>query len=261
MQRKNTWKTLAHSARGVRHQQEKMPCQDAGGILLTGQAIIGAVADGAGSAKKSEIGSQLAVEITKAELNKALGHILVHELLGFRLIWGEKKTRQIFERVLKANIKALNSKAKELKCPTEQLACTLIGFIITPRWTAIGQIGDGFVVIRRSEEEEYELVFPPEKGEFANQTYFITGKRAEAKMQVSVINSPLDFIFASTDGLEKMALSLVEKQAYAPFFKGIEKNFRLSVGKEWLKDWLENNKAVNQKTGDDKTVVIGAKIL
>lgn len=260
MYKNNNWKTLVHSATGTRHQREKMPCQDAGGMLITGQTIIGVAADGAGSAKKSEIGSKLVVEVTKAELNKALGHIKVGSFFGFRLTWSESKAKQVFDKVLKENVKALNLKASQLKCPVEQLASTLIGFVITPKWTAIGQIGDGFVVIRESGEEEYKLVFPPEKGEFANETYFVTGKRAGSKIRVSIINHPIDFICASTDGLEKVALSFATKSAYQPFFKGFENNFKSEQGGEWLKGWLENNTALNAKTGDDKTVVVVSRL-
>lgn len=260
MQRNNNWKTLVHSATGVRHQANNMACQDAGGMLITGQTIIGVAADGAGSAKRSEIGSQLVVEVTKAELNKALGHIKLHEFFGFRLSWTEKKAKQIFERVLRENLKALNLKAKQMKCPVEHLASTLIAFIVTPRWIAIAQIGDGFVVIRESGEEEYRLVFPPGKGEFANETYFVTGKRASEKIQVCVIKSEIEFICACTDGLEKVALSIANKSAHQPFFQGFENNFKTENGKEWLREWLEKNKALNMKTEDDKTVVIGAKI-
>ncbi len=260
MNKKESWKTLAHSATGVSHQRVEMPCQDAAGMLVTGQVFIGVVADGAGSAKKSEIGSKLIVEVTKAELNKALGTVKLHEFLGFRLTWSEKRAKQVFERVLRENLKALLRKADQLKCPVSELASTMIAFVVTPKWIAVVQVGDGFIAIRESGQEEYKLIFPPAKGEFANQTYFVTGKGVESRMQVCLIRSPIDFICASTDGLENVALIKAKNVLHQPFFRGLENNFRSEEGRSWLKGWLENNSALNSKTNDDKTVAIGVKI-
>ena len=260
MTKSSSWKTLAHSATGVSHQREHIPCQDAAGMLVAGQVFIGVVADGAGSSRMSNIGSKLIVEVTKTELNKALGSIKLHEFFGFRLTWSERKTRQVFDKVLRENVKALKLKASQLRCPVEQLASTLIGFVITPKWIAVAQIGDGFVVIRESQSQEYKLVFPPEKGEFANETYFVTGRGVESKMQVSLIRSPIDFICASTDGLENVALVRATQSAHQPFFKGVENNFKSDSGSYWLKEWLENNLALNAKTSDDKTVALGVKV-
>ena len=45
------WRAIARSTVGTSHIKQQMPCQDYGGYKVLNNVIIGAVADGAGSAK------------------------------------------------------------------------------------------------------------------------------------------------------------------------------------------------------------------
>ena len=66
-----SWKAVAHASIGVLHVQNDMPCQDyANYRQLEHGVIIGAVADGAGSAKHSDVGARLAVETTLQYFSK-----------------------------------------------------------------------------------------------------------------------------------------------------------------------------------------------
>ena len=56
------WKAIARSAIGTSHIKQQMPCQDYGDYKIINNAIIGVVADGAGSAKYSDVGAKLAVD-------------------------------------------------------------------------------------------------------------------------------------------------------------------------------------------------------
>lgn len=56
------WKAIARSAIGTSHTKQQMLCQDYGDYKIVNDAIIGVVADGAGSAKYSDIGAKLAVD-------------------------------------------------------------------------------------------------------------------------------------------------------------------------------------------------------
>ena len=56
------WKAIARSAIGTSHIKQQMPCQDYGDYKIIDDAIIGVVADGAGSAKYSDVGAKLAVD-------------------------------------------------------------------------------------------------------------------------------------------------------------------------------------------------------
>src|SRR5688572_12200023 len=67
------WRPVAASVRGRGHEQRSQPCQDACGVILTGDGVlIAAVADGAGSAARAEEGSALAVEVALEALQRAV---------------------------------------------------------------------------------------------------------------------------------------------------------------------------------------------
>ncbi|MEH2465823.1 protein phosphatase 2C domain-containing protein [Nostoc sp.] len=56
------WKAVARSEIGTGHQKQGIVCQDYGNYCSFGDVIVGAITDGAGSAKHSDVGSRLAVE-------------------------------------------------------------------------------------------------------------------------------------------------------------------------------------------------------
>jgi len=57
------WRTLCQSVVGSFHIQAGLPCQDYGAYQVLGQdVLIGAVADGAGSAKHSDLGAKITVK-------------------------------------------------------------------------------------------------------------------------------------------------------------------------------------------------------
>lgn len=120
------------------------------------------------------------------------------------------------------------------------------------------QIGDGFIVVR-SQDSEYQLLFQPDKGEFVNETTFITSANALTEMQVKVILDKQDFICASTDGLEKVAIRLSEWEPFSPFFKPLEEYLHepITPGNEdkYLMEFL-NSERLNSRTDDDKTLLL-----
>ena len=78
-------------------------------------------------------------------------------------------------------------------------------------------------------------------------------------MQVQVISGKQEFICASTDGLEKVAIRLSDWQPHAPFFKPLEECLRETLKPEddekYVIDFL-NSKRLNSRTDDDKTLLL-----
>jgi hypothetical protein len=107
------------------------------------------------------------------------------------------------------------------------------------------QIGDGFIVVR-SQESEYQLLFQPDKGEFANETTFITSSNALDEMQVRVLTGHQQFICASTDGLEKLAIRFSDWTPFALFFKPLEEYLGETSDPEkedkYLKNFLDSER-------------------
>ena len=132
------WKAIARSAVGTSHEEEKIPCQDYGHYRIFDDVIVGAVADGAGSAKYSRFGSELAVEtVIKcfADINE------LPDQQGFSQPLNQEEAKEVFTKFVKEVIRAFNEKADNKGYSVSDLACTLLVFIATPEWVAAMQIG------------------------------------------------------------------------------------------------------------------------
>ena len=246
------WQAVASRARGYKHIKGGKPCQDYGDyeILSGGRVIIGVVSDGMGSAKHSEIGSQLAVEVAISELKRESWLYSPKD---------EKHTQKIFKSILEVVRAKLKNWADINGYSVQDLACTLLAFIATPQWLAAMQIGDGFVVVR-SKGGDYQLLFKPDKGEFANETTPLTSSDALREMQVCLRSIPYKFICAATDGIEN--ISLIKTKDWKPFdnfFRPLENHmlspYILEQKKKKLDDFL-NSEKINQSTDDDKTLLL-----
>ncbi|MBE9140590.1 protein phosphatase 2C domain-containing protein [Nodosilinea sp. LEGE 07088] len=271
------WRAIARSAIGTRHQEQQQPCQDYGAVVVAAPraerdrhgVIVGAVADGAGSARHSDIGAKLAVATTLRYLAGSEAWLQKRQRSWQR--WPQAPSAELMRRVFtKAVVRSQTQIAQRANAQgwePDDLACTLLAFLATPDWLAAMQIGDGFMVMSYGQPEvsgvpanaDYQLLFRPDRGEFANQTTFITAANALATMQVAVVGQPPRFIAAATDGLERVALRLKDWAPFAPFFSPLEEYLWETPHPEaddaYLISFLTSER-LNQKTDDDKTLVL-----
>ncbi|MBW4481694.1 MAG: protein phosphatase 2C domain-containing protein [Tildeniella torsiva UHER 1998/13D] len=276
------WRVIARSAIGTRHQDQQQPCQDYGAVVVAapkamrdGQrpaleghrhgVIVGAVADGAGSAPHSAIGAKLAVATTLKYLATSEAWLQKRQRSWQR--WpqppSEELMRRLFTKAVMRSQAQITQQASTKGWEPQDLACTLLAFLATPDWLAAMQIGDGFMVVRYGRaapaKAEYELLFEPDRGEFANQTTFITAADALTSMQVAVVGQPPAFIAAATDGLERVALRLKDWAPFAPFFSPLEEYLEETPNPETDDEYLMSfltSERLNQKTDDDKTLLL-----
>lgn len=255
----NPWKAIARSVIGVSHQQHQQPCQDASDYRQLDQGILlGAIADGAGSASQAELGAKLVVQSSLDFLQRW------HEFALRRgeQQWVEKldqnKTQRFFEHLLQRLQHDLRQRANSLGCDVSALASTLLVFIAHPQGLIAMQLGDGFLVIRRG-DDPYQILFTPDKGEFANETVFLTSNNASQYLQVYHSPDPITFICAATDGLEKVAIQQRDWSAFPPFFQPLEIYLQATPNPEQEPDYLDNflnSDRLNQRTQDDKTLLL-----
>lgn len=284
------WKAIARSAIGTSHLKQQMPCQDYGNYKIIDRVIIGVVADGAGSAKYSDIGAKLAVNTVLAtitehdltiitelgssdsvsesktkttsawKLGKLLGKNDRESNSAIALVQSpaEAKASQIFSKIVNQVIKALSEQATKDNYSIEDLACTLLIVIATPNSVAAMQIGDGFITVCCPEKKP-QLLFPPDKGEYINETTFVTSTNALKDMRVVVQAGQPEFICASTDGLERLAIRMSDWTPFTPFFQPLEQYLRetenLEKSDEYLMSFL-NSERLNARTDDDKTLFL-----
>lgn len=253
------WKVVCQSVRGRSHRERNLPCQDYGAYRLLGpQLLIGAVADGAGSAPLADIGSRLAVETALAVLEREMGPMAATGQLPIPAP-AEKLARvfkPIFHTVLGQVEQRLEEEAKRVQHPVEALSSTLIVLVASPAWTAALQIGDGFILFR-SQGEAYQLLFQPDKGEYANETTFVTAKDVLAQAQIKAIDEAPEFLCVATDGIENVSINLANWEPFPPFFQPLDRYLEETPAplEEELREFLERPD-LDRETTDDKTLLL-----
>jgi serine/threonine protein phosphatase PrpC len=258
-----SWRSVSRSVIGTLHQELQMPCQDYGGDRILDQVMLGAVADGAGSAKHADRGAQIVVETMLNYLVQSEAYLQRHQCSWQRTHRPvtEALMHKIFAKAVTKAQLALQQEANRQTWAMDDLAATLLAFVATPHWLAAMQIGDGFCVMRpqKSVSEAYQVLFQPIRGEYANQTAFVTMADALQHMQVRLVEQPPAFICAATDGLEKVAIRLQDWVAFPPFFRPLEAYLEETPDPDrddrYLMDFLRSER-LNQRTNDDKTLLL-----
>jgi hypothetical protein len=246
------WKTISATALGKSHEALGSPCQDfvAHSDVPVANIVIGVLADGAGSALHSEIGAQLAVTTS---LNFLSANVIN------AIPTGEEQTKLLFESLVSAVRNHLKEYADKNQIRLRDLACTLIAFAASPCRLIAMQIGDGFVVARLDGNPNYEQLFTPEKGEYFNETAFVTENDALKSLKIYHHTGEIAFICLSSDGLEPVAIFRKDMQPSSQFFSALEKSFRespdLKLGIRELKEWLESPN-LSQRVDDDKSMLL-----
>ncbi|MGI2906391.1 PP2C family serine/threonine-protein phosphatase [Tolypothrix sp. VBCCA 56010] len=253
------WRAVARFEIGTSHEKQQIPCQDYGHYRILNDVIVGAVADGAGSAKYSDVGAKLAVETVLEYLSRIDKYIHKQKRCWERFSQPSKEqAKRLFAKTTKKAIAALHKQADSSDYSINDLACTLLVFVATPQWVAAMQIGDGFMVVR-PQDSEHQLLFNPDKGEFVNETTFITSANALDEMQVDVLQGQQEFICASTDGLEKVAIRMSDWTPFAPFFQPLEEYLWETKNPEEENEYVINflqSERLNARTDDDKTLLL-----
>lgn len=255
----SSWKAIARSVIGSCHQAQQIPCQDYSEyqLLGSGNIIIGAVADGAGSAVLSHLGAKIAVKSALAYLER--WHRFRERHVPFSSSnLSESQLTQFFSKLIQRIQQTLAEQAQTLNCPMPSLATTLLIFAASQEGVIAMQIGDGFLLVR-PKGEDYQLLFRPDKGEFINETTFVTSATALNFLQVIICPKPIEFICAATDGLEKVAIKYSDWSPFPPFFSPLEAFLKETLDPEAEANYLEqflNSERLNHRTQDDKTLLL-----
>lgn len=236
------WKVLGASVTGNSHRDNGMECQDASGWRSDPGVTCLAVADGAGSRPLSGAGSALAVERALLVVAKRA------DPLG-PMAW----IRDAFEDA-RGQIAAM---AASTGHAVDDYATTLALAILTPDAIAIGQVGDSIAVTEVA--GHYRSVDPETKGEYVNETVFITTHDWLDHLRMTVMPAEAaDMVALSTDGLRYKILSHpVTAVPFAPFFDDLASYVRTPEAScEGISHFLAG---LDDQTGDDKTLVAAVR--
>lgn len=232
---------------GRGHQIKGIPCQDAycSDFFLHSHVII-AIADGLGSAPRSDLGAQIVVESAVNAVTNLMAE-------------GQTKSRLLLHAgIVNARNDLFKTAAMEI-CQVHELASTILLIIASKDSIAVAHIGDGAIVVKGS--DFVKIISEPENYEYANVVVPITSDEWENALRIYESAEPIECIAAFSDGLQNAALKNVNA-SYQPFEAFFNPLFSYSLqikdsdtaGND-IKDFLMSEK-VRGSSDDDMTLVI-----
>lgn len=254
------WRTAYASVIGTSHAATGAPCQDAGTCQVVvahdgSEILLAAVADGAGSASRSQEGAELAVRSFHSEFGPvARADPSLASIDRSRLTAWFDQLRDEIASMADAG----------LHDPSD-FACTFLAAVVGQSRAVFMQVGDGAIVVTDGESNEYSWMFWPQHGEFANMTNFVTQRNYESALEVEVVDGHLAEVAIFSDGIERLVLDLssrtVHSPALRPIFKwlaGTDPDGALPGAAPGLVAFLASE-GINRRTDDDKTLVIATR--
>jgi Protein phosphatase 2C len=242
------WRHLAASVAGTSHTRRNLPCQDYHSWNLLGDnTIIAAVADGAGSAERSQEGSKAAVEAAIQFFSSRMQGVTSGDAAFYQAL---------IQEGLKSSRRALEAFGMP---DLHQVATTLLLAILSPDWLAVGQVGDGGIVAEFG-CDDLRVLTVPASGEYLNETSFITSTDFLARAHYEVLPSDkLSALALFTDGIQFLALRHSDNTAHKPFFDPLF-DFVASRNSDAgeLEAFLMSEKVCEQ-TDDDKTLIVAVR--
>lgn len=252
-QNSSSWHVIGAAVRGVSHEKNDLPCQDAQGYrLLPGGILLAALADGAGSASQSDQGASLAVDRLLEFLEASL---------SMELPIGAEGWRSLIEEAFGHSRQELLSLAEADGLPGREFATTLTGVIAVDGCLVVGQLGDGAAVAGNL--EGLFSASTVQRGEYANETFFLTQDDALDHLDVQVIERPVRLLALFSDGLMRLALRLPGYEPHLPFFRPLFEFAAAADDGEQaagsLAEFLASDR-VNARTDDDKSLVLAVRV-
>lgn len=282
------WRIGAASARGVAHEADGLPCQDAHAVLrLPGVAIVAAAADGAGSALYADAGARFAVAACVEALVAALGSdrsaagpARSGARDGAAKAAGAAQARerstgpegppgaaerggscsgpaQALRIAVEAARSAVLAEAARHECPPRELATTLLAAIVTADGAWAAQVGDGAIVTATG--DGLSTLTRPSTDGYANETAFLTDDDALERLQLVPAESRIMGVALFTDGLQRLALQMPAATPFAPFLTPLFGYVRTCADDEAASRGIAAFLAsprVRERTEDDLTLVV-----
>lgn len=250
---------MSASVAGSAHARDGLPCQDSLSTRPDARdgVLVASVADGAGSAGYAHFGSGIAAA---AAVQTATRLVRLHTLPIYEAVLSK-----ILSEAVHSARNRLESEAHRSDKDLGDFATTLIVAICTPDMAATAQVGDGAVVTADATSQEdseytYELFSRPQRGEYANETNFITSKVWRNYLDINVRRGHRRYLAMFTDGLQSLALSASDDlRPHAPFFTPLfqwaEKQSDQSAAGDGLEAFLSSSR-VTDRTDDDLTLLV-----
>ena len=255
------WRVAAATAAGASHLRDDIPNQDAVAHRVIeighGAVAIIAVADGAGSAPRSDEGSRVAVDAAVASVAEGINR---RPAAAFAEGMAESTVRDAIER---AKIE-VERYGRRHNVPARELASTLIVAFASDSLMTAAQVGDGAVIAFNIGGGDAMTLCGAHTGEYANETTFITSrsKPHEIASVGHASGHDYDGLALITDGLQNLALKLPEREAFMGFWNPILTDLAQTDEPEAVPGRLHafiSGERVQSRTTDDVTIAIAVR--
>lgn len=247
------WRVAAAAVRGVSHIRQGLPCQDALGYqILENGTLLAVVADGAGSAERADDGAQAAATVMIETLAAELAEATPASADGWQTA---------MENAFAQARLALECIAEQMELPLAAFAATLTCAVVTPTWLTWGHLGDGALVCGPS-ASALLTVTRPQRGEYANETCFLTQPDALDQVQVYALDFQIRALALMSDGLLRLGLRLPSLAPHMPFFEPLFDFATHTEDSEEAKSQLAAflaSERVNERTDDDKSLILAVR--
>ena len=249
------WRHIARSVQGPSHVADDVPCQDSSRVTILGEGeaetLVACVADGAGSAQHSAIGSTVAC-------SSITDSIAAHLESGGSV--GDVQAEDVTQWCETARAK-LAEHAESCECELGALATTLCAAIVSSSGSCFFQIGDGAIVLKKN--GVLGVAFWPLSGEYANTTTFLTSREYQDCLEFCATKDGFSDVALLTDGIERLALRFDVRIPHPPFFDPFFGALRASDDLQGLEEQLSRfleSESVRNRSDDDKTLILASRL-
>lgn len=249
------WRVMAASATGRSHLDRGQPCQDAYASASAGRVLVAAVCDGAGSASHSDSGA------------KTVSAAVVAAVAAYRLLGGEpsalavEAVREIIEAAIIDAREQLGSVAAAKQLTLADHACTLVGVVADANGGWFFHVGDGVAACEFAPPQP-PAVSLPANGEYANETWFVTGGNWREQLRLTRFDGQAQAIVLMSDGVQPFAMTRDGSGLFQPFIAPVLR-YLGSVDAEHGSQALQATLAdprTDHITGDDKTLLVALPV-
>lgn len=242
-----TYKIASAIEKGISHQRDNIPCQDAIKILKKDNFIFLGMADGAGSKRYAYDAAWLIVEVLALEFEKKLYKYLKSENIEYQIT-------SFIENILAVYSAARNIDYKEL-------SSTLLFAVLFDDKYIIGHIGDG-IIVNISEDLKLDIFSEPENFEFANETVFCNTNSHKNRLRIyqGDVKEIENGLLLCTDGVEDAIYDYTNNKIVEICYTMINwlDNYSSKKASKGLSHNLKEN--ISKKSQDDLSIIILKRI-
>lgn len=232
------WTVTAAKQAGTSHLRHGEGCADAFAVASGDGVLVLAVADGAGSARCGGEGAEHAAS------------------RAVELALQAADLREVFQGTLDSLLTMVGDR------PPSDFHTTLLLAVLKDDVLAVGNIGDGWAVVR--EAGALRAVAVPARSEYANETFFLTSRGALDEAVYEVLPaSGLDALALLTDGSAWFSIDLdartPSEALFGKLFDFAADASRPSEERDAELARFLASEMVLRKTDDDKTMVLAVR--